>query len=151
VAIGLVGEKRSALRGEAVQELELAIAGEPYTARCRPTGLFEQPAVTPPKPRPNWWGRGEQQAAVPISAHQVKRSQPDLEHRLTDGTPQLAADALPVTKVDLGRFAQLLADPVELHDDGALSFAAAVGDVTLDDRDQAGAAPPVRGAGGESS
>ena len=88
---------------------------------------------------------------VGIGGSELELSKPDLKRRLADEDPQLAADPLPIREIAVARGSELMADRGELDDDGALSFAAAVGDVVLDDRDPATAAPPFGGLGGKGS
>ena len=129
-------------------------------ARARPRGArFDRPPrrrverAGEPVSDPAASGRrgGEHQAPAGIHGSELELSKPDLKRRLADQDPQLAADPLPISEIAVVRGSELLTDRVELDDDGALSFAAAVGDVVLDDRDLAAAAPPIGGLGGKGS
>ena len=126
-------------------------------ARARPRGArFDRP----PRRRGRTRGRTGQRPSCGSTPgrralgtrrdrwRQLELSEPDLERRLADEHPQFAADPLPISEIAVARGSELLADRVELDDDGALSLAAPVGDVVLNDRDRLGAAPPVRGVGG---
>ena len=80
----------------------------------------------------------------PLARAERARSRTSTRRR----APSVAADPLPISEIALVRCSKLLADCVELDDDGALSLAAPVCDIVLNDRDRLGAAPPVRGVGG---
>jgi len=137
--------------GERVEQPQLALIGVAHASIDRRAGVVKRAGEPVSNPAACGSRSGEQQTAARVDRGELDLGEPDLEGRLADQPPQLAADPVPISEIAVARCSELLADRVDLDDDGALSFAAAVAEEVLNDRDRLGAAPPVRGVGGSCS